>query len=221
MSLKFSTAEENYIKAIYHLQLTDESVTTNEIANALQTKAASVTEMLKKLKDKKILSYEKYQGVKLTNAGNKLALQIVRKHRLWEFFLVEKLHFGWEEVHDIAEELEHITSIKLINELDKFLGFPKFDPHGDPIPDATGKLPIQSQINLTELPLYKKAIITAVGNQNKELLDILKHKKISINTTVEVTKKFAFDNSLELKISNKTSCNLSNQLAEVLFVKLV
>lgn len=219
MNSNYSIAEENYIKAIYHLQQTDNNVTTNEVATQLKTKAASVTDMLKKLKQKKILEYEKYQGFRLSGEGEKIALSIIRKHRLWEYFLVEKLQFGWDEVHEVAEELEHITSIKLINKLDVFLGCPKFDPHGDPIPDANGKLPSQPQISLTSLEINKLAIISAVGSQRKELLEILKHKKIGIGTKLEVKKKFAFDNSIEVKIIGQSSFNISEQLAQTLFVK--
>src|SRR5476651_2113924 len=132
--------EENYLKAIYHLSIQSESVSTNQIAAALNTKAASVTDMLKKLAEKELINYTKYQGVTLTAAGEKIALSIVRKHRLWEFFLVEKLNFKWDEVHDLAEELEHISSTDLINRLDEFLNFPRYDPHGDPIPDDKGKI---------------------------------------------------------------------------------
>lgn len=123
--MKYSSSKENYLKAIFHLQEEEGIVTTNALANELQTRAASVTDMLKKLKTQKLLHYEKYQGFKLSNEGKKVALQIVRKHRLWEYFLVEKLHFGWEEVHEMAEELEHLSSKKLIDRLDEFLGFPK------------------------------------------------------------------------------------------------
>ncbi len=221
METKFSTTEENYIKAIYHLQQTDGNVTTNEVAAELQTKAASVTDMLKKLKQKKILNYEKYKGFRLSNDGKKIALGIVRKHRLWEFFLVEQLHFGWDEVHEVAEELEHITSKKLIDKLEAFLGYPKFDPHGDPIPDVNGKLPLQQQINLLDLPVNQLAEVSAVGSQNSELLDLLKHKNIGIGTKLEVKKKFSFDHSLEIKIKNQVAFTISQQLAQALFVKSV
>src|ERR1043166_5061225 len=139
--MKYSASKENYIKAIYHLQQDQSSVSTNALAQALQTKAASVTDMLKKLKTQKLLQYEKYKGVKLTNEGRRVAIHIIRKHRLWEFFLVHKLGFGWEEVHEIAEELEHITSKKLIDRLEEYLDFPQADPHGDPIPDGQGRMP--------------------------------------------------------------------------------
>src|SRR6201991_95913 len=132
-------AEENYLKSIYHLSMGDENVSTNQIAAALNTKASSVTDMLKKLADKALINYTRYQGVSLTPSGEKIAVNIIRKHRLWEYFLVEKLDFKWDQVHDMAEELEHISSTELIDRLDKFMGYPKHDPHGDPIPDRDGK----------------------------------------------------------------------------------
>lgn len=217
--MRFSIAEENYIKAIYHLQLGDGTVSTNELAAELQTKAASVTDMLKKLKAKKLLSYEKYKGVRLSNDGKKLALVIVRKHRLWEFFLVHTLQFGWDEVHEVAEELEHISSRKLVEKLDAFLGHPKFDPHGDPIPDSHGKMAVQQQINLIDLDINSPAEVSGVGSQSTELLELLKHKHIGIGTKLEVKRKFSFDNSIEVKIKNQNAFTISQQLAQALFVK--
>lgn len=219
--MSFSVTEENYIKAIFHLQQEDGNVSTNELAAELNTKAASVTDMLKKLKTKKLLSYEKYKGVRLSAEGKKLALAIVRKHRLWEFFLVDKLQFGWDEVHEVAEELEHISSKKLVEKLDAFLGHPKFDPHGDPIPDSQGKMAVQQQVNLIDLPINKVAEVTAVGSQSTELLELLKHKHIGIGTRLEIKKKFSFDNSIEIKIRNQNAFTISQQLAQALFVKTV
>lgn len=217
----FSITEENYIKAIYHLQQADGNVSTNEVAKELATKAASVTDMLKKLKQKKILNYEKYQGFRLSSEGKKIALGIVRKHRLWEYFLVEKLQFGWDEVHEVAEELEHISSKKLIDKLEVFLEYPKFDPHGDPIPDINGKMVAQPQINLTDLAINQLAEISSVGIQSTELLEVLKHKNISIGTKLEVKKKFVFDHSVEIKIKGQNAFTISQQLAQALFVKMV
>ncbi|WP_243389180.1 metal-dependent transcriptional regulator, partial [Flavobacterium psychrophilum] len=134
-------SEENYLKTIYHLTtISDSEVSTNAIAEKMETKASSVTDMLKKLSEKDLINYKKYQGVSLTETGSLSAKMIVRKHRLWEVFLVEKLDFPWDEVHDIAEQLEHIKSEKLINKLDDFLGNPTEDPHGDPIPNANGQI---------------------------------------------------------------------------------
>jgi DtxR family Mn-dependent transcriptional regulator len=217
--MNFSHTEENYIKSIYHLQPVEGTVTTNELAAELQTKPASVTDMLKKLKAKKLLHYEKYQGFKLSIEGRKIALGVVRKHRLWEFFLVDKLGFGWDEVHAIAEELEHINSPALIERLDAYLNFPKFDPHGDPIPDSNGMMEATKQINLIDLEINQVAEVSAVGSQSTELLELLRHKNIGIGTKLEVKRKFSFDNSIEIKIRNIPAFSISQQLAQTLFVK--
>ncbi len=219
--MSFTTTEENYIKAIFHLQQGEGTVSTNELAAELHTKAASVTDMLKKLKTKKLLSYERYKGVRLSAEGKKLALAIVRKHRLWEYFLVNTLQFGWDEVHEVAEELEHVSSKKLVEKLDAFLGYPKFDPHGDPIPDSHGKMAVQQQVNLIDLPLNKAAEVSSVGSQSTELLELLKHKHIGIGTKLEVKRKFSFDHSIEIKLKNQNPFTISQQLAQALFVKLV
>ncbi len=219
--MSFSVTEENYIKAIFHLQQEDGTVSTNELAAELHTKPASVTDMLKKLKAKKLLTYERYKGVRLNTEGKKLALAIVRKHRLWEYFLVDTLQFGWDEVHEVAEELEHVSSKKLVEKLDAFLGYPKFDPHGDPIPDSHGKMMVQQQINLIDLTLNKMAEVSGVGSQSTELLELLKHKNIGIGTKLEVKRKFSFDHSIEIKIKNQNAFTISQQLAQALFVKLV
>jgi DtxR family Mn-dependent transcriptional regulator len=217
--MKYSPSKENYLKAIYHLQAQDGTVTTNELAGELQTRAASVTDMLKKLKEQKLLNYEPYKGFRLSSEGRKVAVQIVRKHRLWEFFLVEKLNFGWDEVHEIAEELEHISSRKLIDRLDEFLGFPRIDPHGDPIPDSSGKLERSHQIALTELTMHVLAQVSGIGDQSTEMLELLKHKNIKLGTWIEVKKKFTFDDSVELKIKNGGSVNISGQVAKNIFVR--
>src|ERR1700755_2627153 len=154
--------EENYLKAIYHLSLQSASVSTNQIAASLNTKAASVTDMLKKLADKELINYAKYQGVTLTATGEKIAISIIRKHRLWEYFLVEKLNFKWDEVHDVAEELEHISSKELIDRLDNFMGNPKYDPHGDPIPDRHGKFKAHELRSVSSLEVNSTGIISGV-----------------------------------------------------------
>jgi len=219
MPAKYSTSKENYLKAIFHLQEINGMVTTNEVANELQTRPASVTDMLKKLKVQKLLLYEKYKGFKLSNEGRKVALQIIRKHRLWEFFLVQKLQFGWDEVHEIAEELEHVSSRKLIDKLDEFLGFPKTDPHGDPIPDSQGKWTLARQVDLLNLPVNKPAEVSSIGDQSPEMLELLSHKHITLGCRLEVKKKFAFDNSLELKIKNQSPITISEHVAKNVFVK--
>lgn len=217
--MNFSTSEENYIKSIFHLQQTEELVTTNKLALQLSTKAASVTDMLKKLKIKKLVHYEPYYGFTLSDEGRKVALVVIRKHRLWEYFLVQKLDFGWHEVHPIAEQLEHINSAVLIEKLDAFLSFPRYDPHGDPIPDADGKMETAVHIILAELNVDCNAEVSAVGSQSKELLELLKHKNIHLGTILKVVRKFAFDDSIEICIKNAPPFFISNQLAQTLFVK--
>ncbi len=217
--MKYSASKENYLKAIYHLQSEQDIVTTNELAAALQAKPASITDMLKKLKAEKLLIYERYQGFKLNNEGKKVALQIIRKHRLWEYFLVKKLQFGWDEVHEMAEELEHLTSKKLIDRLDAFLDFPETDPHGDPIPDSQGKFNHQKQVSLLELPMNKPVKVSGVASQTSEMLELLEHKNIRIGTRLEIKKKFPFDNSVELKIRNQAPITVSEQVAKNILVK--
>lgn len=214
----FTTSEENYIKSIFHLQQETGLVNTNSLAAEMQTRPASVTDMLKKLKSKKLLQYEKYKGFKLNEAGKKAALDIVRKHRLWEFFLVEKLKFDWDKVHPIAEELEHISSEELIQRLDNFLGNPSFDPHGDPIPDKNGKIPVIKQLSLSEIPFKKNVTVSSVSNQTAQMLDMLKHYNIAIGTQLLVLKKFDFDGSLEIKVSKQNACIISEQVAKNVFV---
>ncbi|NCU03578.1 MAG: metal-dependent transcriptional regulator [Chitinophagaceae bacterium] len=217
--MNFSIAEENYIKAIWRLQQSDANVTTNELAAELQTKPASVTDMLKRLSEKKLLNYAPYYGVKLTADGKKLALSIIRKHRLWEYFLVEKLQFNWDAVHDIAEELEHVSSPELIERLDAFLGYPKADPHGDPIPDSKGRMTSISNLTLQQLPEAQPAIVTGVGDQSSSLLELLRQKNIGIGTKLEIKQRHAFDGSVEIKIRNQPLINLSEQLAKNILVK--
>ena len=217
--LNFSASEENYIKAIFHLQYEDGTVTTNELAAKLCTKPASVTDMMKKLKAKKQVHYQPYWGFRLTNEGRKVAINIIRRHRLWEYFLAEKLKFSWDEVHAVAEVMEHVSNKKLIDKLDEFLNHPRFDPHGDPIPDGHGKIEINKKICLAELPLNKMAVVCHVIDQSSSMLELMKHKKISIGTKVEIKKRFGFDNSLEIKIRQQPSLTISEQLAKNIFVK--
>ena len=216
--LNYSTSEENYIKAIFHLQGSTDNVTTNELANELKTKPASVTDMMKKLKAKKLLNYQRYQGFRLNNEGNKVALSVIRRHRLWEYFLAEKLKFTWDEVHEVAEDLEHVTNKKLIDKLDEYLGFPRVDPHGDPIPDANGKIEVSKKICLTELPLNTTAAVCSVSDQSSEILELLEHKKITLGTKLEIKRKFDFDNSMEIKIRQQPAITISEQLAKNIFV---
>lgn len=214
----YSTSEENYIKCIYHLQTAGNNVSTNSIAAAIQTKPASVTDMLKKLEAKGLLIYQKYYGVQLSTDGLKVALSIIRRHRLWEFFLVTHLKFGWDEVHDIAEQLEHIKSEQLAEKLDDFMGHPKFDPHGDPIPDEKGKIKQQPQTSLLEAKLEHAYEICAVSDQSTAMLEMLGQKQLHIGTKINIKKRFPFDQSLELDVQQST-ISISEQLAKHLFVK--
>lgn len=214
-------SEENYLKTIYHLTIiSDSEVSTNAIAEKMETKASSVTDMLKKLADKDLVNYKKYQGVSLTETGKLSAKMIVRKHRLWEVFLVEKLDFSWDEVHDIAEQLEHIKSEKLINKLDDFLGNPTEDPHGDPIPDANGQIvKIEKQL-LSEFSLHQKGICVGVKDTSSEFLKYLDKQQIALGSSIEVLSKETFDASLKIKVDNK-ELTVSNKIAGNLYVKLL
>jgi DtxR family Mn-dependent transcriptional regulator len=213
-------SEENYLKAIYHLTtLLDTEVSTNAIAEMMETKASSVTDMLKKLAEKDLVNYKRYQGVSLTENGKLAAKMIVRKHRLWEVFLVEKFDFSWDEVHDIAEQLEHIKSEQLINRLDDFLGNPTEDPHGDPIPDAKGQIKkIEKQL-LSELPENKTGICVGVKDTSSDFLKYLDKQEISLGSKIEIIGKEAFDLSLKIRVDGK-ELTISNKIASNLFVKI-
>ncbi|RAR71698.1 metal-dependent transcriptional regulator [Flavobacterium aciduliphilum] len=215
-----TVSEENYIKVIYHLSLVSpKGINTNAIAGMIDTKASSVTDMLKKLSDKELVSYQKYQGVTLTEKGFYLAKMIVRKHRLWEVFLVNKLHFTWDEVHEIAEELEHIQSEKLMNRLDEFLGFPAFDPHGDPIPNKNGEMVTIDKILLSEADLNLEYVCVGVKNSSVEFLQYLDKQKISLGSNIKVLSKEEFDASLTIELNLKT-LTISHKIAENLFIKI-
>lgn len=214
-------SEENYLKAIYHLNVNfDEEISTNAIAEKMDTKASSVTDMLKKLAEKGLVNYIKYQGVSLTNEGKLYAKMIVRKHRLWEVFLVDKLEFSWDEVHDVAEQLEHIKSEKLINKLDDFLGNPKEDPHGDPIPDANGMIIKVDKKLLSEIEIGQKVICVGVKDTSSEFLQYLDKQKIALGSAIEIISKEDFDASLQLSVDQR-ELTVSNKIACNLFVKMV
>lgn len=217
--MNYTISEENYIKEIFHLQQESGIVNTGSLAAEMMTSPASVTDMLKKLKSKKLLQYEKYRGFKLNEQGRKIALEVVRRHRLWEYFLSTKLGFEWDKVHAIAEELEHVSSRELISRLDAFLGHPQFDPHGDPIPDSNGKITLVKQMNLTALPIMKNATVSSVANQSGKMLEMLRHYGIVLGSTLKVTKHFEFDGSLELRIAKLPPCIVSEQVAKNIFVR--
>jgi len=212
-------SEENYIKVIYHLSLVSpKGVNTNAIAGMLDAKASSVTDMLKKLSEKELVSYQKYQGVTLTEKGFHSAKMIVRKHRLWEVFLVDKLNFSWDEVHEIAEELEHIKSENLINKLDEFLDFPSFDPHGDPIPNADGEIKKINKLLLSEASLNKEYQCVGVKDSSSNFLQYLDKQKIALGSKIFVIEKESFDDTLLVEIDSR-KMTLSNKIANNLYVK--
>ena len=214
-------SEENYLKTIYHLAtISDSEVSTNAIAEMMETKASSVTDMLKKLSEKDLVHYKKYQGVSLTEKGKLIAKMIVRKHRLWEVFLVDKLDFSWDEVHDIAEQLEHIKSEQLINRLDDFLGNPTEDPHGDPISDANGQIVKTEKQLLSELLENQNGICVGVKDTSSEFLKYLDKQGISLGSKIEIMGKESFDLSLKIRL-NSRELTISNKIASNLFVKLV
>ena len=213
-------SEENYLKIIYHLtEVSEAEVSTNAIANKIETKASSVTDMLRKLAEKDLVNYKKYQGVSLTEKGKLTAKMIVRKHRLWEVFLVEKLDFSWDEVHDIAEQLEHIKSEKLINKLDDFLGNPTEDPHGDPIPDAKGRMVKMDKQLLSDLAVNQTGICVGVKDSSAEFLKYLDKHEISLGSKIEIISKESFDLYTKIKVNDTTELTIMNKIANNLFVK--
>ena len=217
----FTQSEENYLKAIFHLsEISSTGISTNAIAKKLATKPSSVTDMVQRLSEKKVVHYKKYQGVILTSFGRKTAANIVRKHRLWEVFLVEKLNFSWDEVHEVAEQLEHIKSPKLTNELDALLGFPKQDPHGDPIPDKEGNYyPLEKKL-LATLGLGEKGICVGVKDSSSEFLQFLDKQKIALGNEIKVLGKEPFDDSIQIQIANR-ELSISNKIANNLYIKIL
>ncbi|GFD71553.1 metal-dependent transcriptional regulator [Tenacibaculum mesophilum] len=215
----FSQSEENYIKTMYHLAADyKKGISTNAIAKKLDTKASSVTDMIKKLSEKDVVAYKKYQGVTLTDFGKKIAANIVRKHRLWEVFLVDKLNFSWDEVHEVAEQLEHIKSPKLINELDAFLDYPKRDPHGDPIPDKEGNLQIIEKSLLSTLKKNEIGVCVGVDDSSSEFLRFLDKQEIALGKQIKVVEKEPFDGSLVIEMDGKT-LTVSNKIASNLYIQ--
>jgi len=210
-----SYTEENYLKTIYHLSGNEsKEVNTNAISDAVNTKPASVSDMLKKLAQKSLIDYVKYQGVSLTAEGKVKALKIIRKHRLWEVFLVNKLHFNWDEVHDVAEELEHIKSPLLIKRLDEFLGFPQYDPHGDPIPSEDGIINYKICASLDTLEIGTSGVVVGLNETISTFLQFLDKKGIYIGAKIKVLDKSAFDGSFEIEIDGKLKLMVSSEVAK-------
>jgi DtxR family transcriptional regulator, Mn-dependent transcriptional regulator len=215
-----SESTDNYLKTIYALGTGERAfASTTDLAEKLCTKASSVTDMLKKLDEKGLVKHTKYYGTTLTAKGKKQALHIVRKHRLWEMFLVEKLGFGWNEVHDIAEQLEHVESAELIQKLDAFLNYPKYDPHGDPIPDTDGKMPAERKTtNALHMQADEWYEIVAVVDSSANFLTHLKQIKLALGSVITLKTKFAFDNSIQI-ISGTQKLHLSQEVAGNLLVQ--
>jgi DtxR family Mn-dependent transcriptional regulator len=212
-------AEENYLKSIYHLAQNTESVSTNQLAAFVNTKASSVTDMLKKLADKELINYTPYQGVTLSKTGEKVAVNIIRKHRLWEFFLVEKLDFKWDEVHEMAEEMEHISSNELIDRLDKFMGYPKYDPHGDPIPDCNGLIKIHNLKPVSAAGINESGVICGVRDHSTAFLQYLEKQSLIIGKKITVTEIIEFDHSVILQTEDK-QIQISREVANNLLIAL-
>jgi len=214
-----SKSEENYLKAIFHISATTpKGISTNSIAKKLDTKASSVTDMIKKLADKDCVIYVKYQGVTLTEKGRKIAAGVIRKHRLWELFLVEKLNFNWDEVHEVAEQLEHIKSEKLVDQLNSFLGNPKRDPHGDPIPDKEGNINFLDKSLLATLSINTKSVCIGVKDSSSDFLRYLDKLGIALGKEILIIGKESFDNSMCIKIDNE-ELMISHQISNNIYVK--
>ena len=215
-----SNTEENYLKAIYKLaKIQPKGISTKSIGELLKIKSPTVSDMLKKLSDKKLIKYEKYKGVELTSKGESLALLVIRKHRLWETFLVEKLEFKWDEVHEMAEQLEHIRSKELVNRLDKFLGNPKFDPHGDPIPNKEGKIEIRYDDTLDQFKTNEEVIVVGVKDHTKEFLNYLDRSGIQLGSKLKVLERISYDGSIEIQNNAKKILHLSAQVIKNIVVK--
>ena len=220
--MAISFTEENYLKVIHRLsEATSEDISTNAVAELMQTKAASVTDMLRKLADKGWVNYQKYQGVRLSPAGEKIALSIVRKHRLWEVFLVDKMGFNWDEVHEIAEQLEHIESDELVQKLDAYLGFPKTDPHGDPIPNKEGILPELAYLHLSDIKAGKNCILMGVAQDSAVFLQLLTKLNLSLGAKLAIKEINEFDRSFFVSINDAEPIFISHEVAKNILVKIL
>lgn len=219
--MNITHAEENYLKAIFKIsEKEDKAVSTNAIAAEMQTTAASVTDMLKRLAEKKLIDYEKYRGVELSGEGNRVATTLIRKHRLWEVFLVDKLGFAWDEVHDLAEQLEHVQGNNLVNRLDMFLGHPKFDPHGDPIPDADGHWTFRQQVLLTDLKPGDRGVVTGVDDHSPAFLQYLDRLGLTLGASLELIERFPYDHSSRVRTPDGQEVTLSEKVGQNLYVKI-
>lgn len=215
-----SQTEENYLKAIFKIsEKEDKPASTNAISTEIQTSAASVTDMLKRLSEKELLHYEKYKGVTLTDKGNQIATELIRKHRLWEVFLVDKLDFSWDEVHEMAEQLEHIKSKELVERLDEFLGKPKFDPHGDPIPDANGNFTFRKQVLLADMAPGNEGVVVGVQDHTTAFLQYLDRLELVLGVAIKVLERFEYDESVKILLKGQKEQILSKKVCQNLFVQ--
>jgi DtxR family Mn-dependent transcriptional regulator len=214
-----SFTEENYLKALLKIAFENESeeVGTNELANVLALKPATVNDMLKKLKEKELVEYKKYGKITLTDEGRRNAINVIRKHRLWETFLYEKFEFSWDEVHEVAEQLEHIQSIKLIDKLDKFLGYPEFDPHGDPIPNKNGEIKVQFKKTLADVAVGNVCKMVAVKDNSSSFLQYVVNVGLGINNIIKVLSKQEYDALLVIEV-NGIKSSVSQKFSENIFV---
>lgn len=217
--MRISYTEENYLKVIYqHAAKDKKAVPTNAIAIALNTSPAAVTDMVQKLHEKGLLVYQKYQGVTISDAGKSHALQVLRKHLLWEVFLVEKLKFGWEEVHEVAEQLEHIQSFLLIQRLDDFLGNPAYSPHGQPIPNAQGEHVHKARGILTDVEAGNGGIVSAVKDGTPQFLQYLSKRGIYLGARISVIEKIPFDQSMDISVDHLPKVNISQKVSDNILI---
>jgi DtxR family Mn-dependent transcriptional regulator len=218
--MSLSQTEENYLKAIFKLSGREHAiVSTSAIAEEMQTAAASVTDMLKRLTEKKYVLYVKYKGARLSEDGRAVAIDLIRKHRLWETFMVEKLNFSWDEVHVVAEQLEHIQSTKLIEQLERFLDYPKVDPHGDPIPDRHGNFEQRSPTSLADLSKGQQATIVAVQEDSSDFLRYLQQCELVLGAEVEILEVYAYDQSRQIRINGQQLHTITLKVAQNLYIK--
>jgi DtxR family Mn-dependent transcriptional regulator len=211
-------AEENYLKAIYNLSQNETGATASKLSEKLNVKLPTINSMVNKLADKELVEYQKYKGFILTDKGKKQALEVIRKHRLTELFLVKIMGFGWEEVHDIAEEVEHIKSPMFFEKMDLILSNPKYDPHGAPIPDKNGKLPKTNLKLLSNIEIGKTVRFVAVSDSSSDFLSYLSRVGISLYSNIEIIDREVFDGLLKIKV-NKITTTLSGQVAEKILVE--
>jgi len=218
--MQSSNSVENYIKGIYNLSNDNRDwVSTKDLADKMNIKPSSVTDMAQKLSSRKLVSYQKYKGVHLTNQGNKLALKVIRKHRLWEVFLHQTLGFSWDEVHEIAEQLEHIASPELVKRLDKFLNYPKFDPHGDPIPDIDGKIKAAKRVLMSDCSIHDEGQLVGVNDSSTSFLQFLESKQLILGINLKIKDKHEFDQSMDIELIDINQIlNVSHSVASNLFL---